>query len=349
MALSEAASDEVVALEAILGADCWIDDATVGRIVLAVAPEAVDDTELFGALALEVVMPPDYPDQVAAIITCASLSQYAHHFVHRVPPAEGFFVPAPAQAAELATVIASTVADRQGEAVVFDVVAAVREWLEANTLTAKSESAEEVSAMMAEAEVSEDDLELDEEDMDEEMIEAMMEVLEGDKAQLKKLRAAEGLPSGSAQQRAAIKEVWLSLTKQQRRQMVEDSDGEDSDGEDSDGESEEIMAPQGRGGSGGSGGAKQKKAPAMPPAAQRACPRGHTLTPVNSQPHDYRKLGAGVGSCDLCSVDFAYTKGGYHCDQCRNWDCCVACGSTPAVKTGGGGQGKGKKGKHHGR
>jgi hypothetical protein len=51
----------------------------------------------------------------------------------------------------------------------------------------------------------------------------------------------------------------------------------------------------------------------------------------------------------VCGADFEYTRGGYHCEGCRNWDCCVSCGSSSAKRpggAGGAGQGKGnKKGK----
>ena len=96
----------------------------------------------------------------------------------------------------------------------------------------------------------------------------------------------------------------------------------------------------GGGGGGGSGGKSKGGGPAaLPPPAQRTCPRGHALTAVASKPADYRKLEGGVGNCDLCDTDFRYTAGGYHCDTCRNWDCCTRCGSA----AGGGGGGKGKK------
>ncbi|KOO25214.1 hypothetical protein Ctob_012911 [Chrysochromulina tobinii] len=220
MELSDDATDEIAALSAILGPDCWLDEEMNGHLVLCVSPE-VDSNEEVGCLALEVTMPPNYPADAKVAIVCSSLAQFAHHFEHRVVPAAGFFVPPPEQAAGIEALIMAAIGNRPGEAVVYDVVDAVRQWLEANTLGALPtlEVDADVSAMMADAEVSEDDLELDDEDIDEELIDVMKEVLEDDKEQLKRLREAERLPSGSASQREAIIAVWRSMSKQQRRQL----------------------------------------------------------------------------------------------------------------------------------
>ena len=362
--LSDEATDEVAALAAILGADCWVDDRVPGRVILAVAPEAMDESEALGALAMEVQLPPGYPATTSATINCTSLSQHAQCFEHREAPAGGFFVPSISQAAALGQVLSSITNDRLGEAVVYDAVDAVRQWLETHTLVQRSPEEATVSALMAESVVSEDDLELDDSDMDEELLDAIKEaIIPADKAALKQLREAERLPSGSVQQRDAIKAVWLSLSKDQKRRVVEDSDEDfvdDDDNADSEEEEEEgdediprgradgNQAGSGGGGSGGGGASKKQKQAPMPAPAQRTCARGHSLTAVNGQPRDYRKLGAGVGNCDLCGVDFPYTHGGYHCNQCRNWDCCVACGSQTAGggsagQTKGAGKSKGKR------
>lgn len=336
---SREATDELVALSSILGPDLWVDSESAGRIVIAVTPEVIDDKEVVGAIAMEVSLPSSYPSSAAPIITCSSLAQHADLFEHRSAPKGGFFAPSAEQAKALAASVAAAVDGGHGDVVVFDAVAAAREWLATNAAS-KASDADDICARLADAEVSEDDLELDESDMDEELIEALLEVLPGDK----RLQAAARLPSGSARQREAIKAVWLSLTPQQRRQMVADSDS-DGDFEDLDEESEESEeehAPVKRSSGGGGG---KRKAPSLmpPPPAQRACHRGHRLTPVNSQPRDYRHLAAGVGNCDLCGIDFEYTRGGYHCDACRDWDCCVACGSQGAS------QGKAAKAKKKGR
>ncbi len=355
--LSDDATDEQAALSAILGPDCWLDDETSGRLVLAVSPE-VDEGEAVGCLALEVHMPPAYPAEAQVGVTCSSLSNFAHHFEHRGMPAGGFFAPTPEQAAELEALIVAATAQRPGEACVYDAVDAVRQWLEANTLGVEPGVVADVSAMMADAEVSEDDLGLDEEDMDEELIDAMKEVLDDDKQQLKRLRQAEALPAGSTEQRDAIRAVWLGLTKQQRRRVVDDSEDEDFiDEDESDDEAEEHVEPPSKGqrGGGDGGAPSSKRAPVprkaapLPAAAQRTCARGHSLTPINGQPADYRKLGAGVGNCDVCGVDFEYTRGGYHCEGCRNWDCCVSCGGVPAKPSGGGGGGGHGKGNKKGK
>ena len=78
--------------------------------------------------------------------------------------------------------------------------------------------------------------------------------------------------------------------------------------------------------------------------AQRTCARGHALTAGNAKPADYKKMSGGEGNCDLCGKDFFYQQGGYHCDSCHNWDCCVACGSTAAKAAAGQGK-KNQKGR----
>ena len=83
------------------------------------------------------------------------------------------------------------VRDAAGEPVLWEVVEAVRSWLEAHTLAARppaeasraaprkasqasvAGAVEEVQEAMGGTELSEDDLELDEEDMDAEMVEAV--------------------------------------------------------------------------------------------------------------------------------------------------------------------------------
>ena len=78
-------------------------------------------------------------------------------------------------------------------------------------------------------EESEDDMELDDEDMDGELVEALRPVLRGDKAKLKALDQAARLEDGSAEQCAALKVIWRSLTPAQKMQTVESSDEEDDE------------------------------------------------------------------------------------------------------------------------
>lgn len=77
-----------------------------------------------------------------------------------------------------------------------------------------------------EDEDSEDDMELDDEDMDGELVEALRPVLRGDKAKLKALDQAARLEDGSAEQCAALKVIWSSLTPAQKMQTCESSDEE---------------------------------------------------------------------------------------------------------------------------
>ena len=332
--LSEDAAQEIEALQSILGDDFHQDDQA--SFVLCVAPEA-GEGEVVGALALVVSLPPEYPEKAHADITPSSLLPYFEHFPSR---ASRLFVPSDAQMSDIKTTVAAAVKDLNGGPVLYEAVQAVQAWLESNTLTTiPTDGTDDLASAMDAAEVSEDDLELDSEDVDEEMIEAMREVIEAenppDKKLLKQLKKAEQLPADSKQQRDAIRACWLALSPAQRRAMVEDSGAEsESESESESIEAELAAEPPAKAPK------AAKKAASMPPPAQRPCKSGHNLTAVNAKPLDYRKLSGNEGNCDLCGKDFKYSVGGYHCDTCRDWDCCVQCGSTTA---GGGGKKQKKK------
>ena len=337
--LSEEAVDEISALSAIMGPDCWSDASTPGKLILCVAPE-VDDTEVVACVAISVTLPIGYPQDAHAVIEASSVTLHASLFPHRHISAAGSL--SAEQVAVLKDAIAEIIEARTGEAVVYDVVDAVRQWLATNTLSSRPEMLADVSDMLAHADVSEDDLELDEEDVDEEMAEAMKEVLEGDAAMLKRIQKAEKHPAASKEYKERLMAVFKSMTTAQRREMVADSSGSS----DEDGDDEDDRQPVSRAGAScnASAGRKAQKADPMPPAAQRSCTRGHNLTAVNAKPDDYRKLDGGEGNCDVCGADFYYTQGGYHCGTCRNWDCCVKCGGKPPAG-GAGGASNGKRGK----
>lgn len=329
--LSEDATQEIEALSAIMGDD-FHREGQESCFVLCVAPEA-GDGEVVGALSLAIRLPPGYPEKARAEITPSSLLPYFDQFPNR---AARLFVPSEAQLADIKAAVAAVVTGMDGEAVIYEVVQQVQAWLEAHTLAAvpaDNATADELASAMDGAEVSEDDLELDSEDVDEEMLEAMREVVEADtppdKKLLKLLKKAERLPADTKEQRDAIRACWLALSPAQRRHMVEDSGAEDEDEDDESSDEEAVAESAAKAKSAGA-----KKVTPMPSLAQRACPKGHALTPVNAKPHDYRKLGGNEGNCDLCGSDFKYSAGGYHCDTCRDWDCCVACGSTAAGRGG---------------
>ena len=337
--LSEDAAQETEALAAILGEDFHQEDQT--SFVICVAPEA-GEGEVVGALALAIVLPPGYPGKAAAEITPSSLLPYFEHFPNR---ASRLFVPSGEQMKAIKAAVDAPIKDSLGEAVIYEAVQAVQAWLEANTVASiPTDVTDDLASAMDAAEVSEDDLELDSEDVDEELIDAMREVAESeqppDKKLLKLLNKAEGMPVDTKQQRDAIRACWVALTPAQRRVMVADSGGESSSEEEDESSSEEERPakPTAKGKA-----PKAKAAAPMPAPAQRGCAKGHSLTPVNAKPHDYRKKDGNEGNCDLCGRDFKYSVGGYHCDTCRDWDCCVACGSTAAVAGGGG---KKQKKKH---
>ena len=184
------------------------------------------------------------------------------------------------------------------------------------------DDASELVTKLEQADVSEDDLELDAEDLDDEFIDALREVLEkaSDRKKLRRLEKAAALEVGSDAQRTALQAIWMSLTDAQRKEMVECSSSEEED----DNSIDENADAQGVS-------ALEAAAPRqLPPPARRSCPRGHVLTALNSKPADYAKLARKEGNCDVCDSDFRYVDGAYHCESCRNWDCCQACGSAVA-------------------
>ena len=306
--------------------------------------------QVVGGVVLAVTLTAQYPhDASAATFEVTSLVG-SKLFPHQQAHEAGRWAPTAEQAVAVAAVAVAAAAEMpRGEPALWEVIEAVRSWLEEHTLTARPSvaagSLQEVQEAMGGADISEDDLELDEEDMDAEMVDAVREVLtKGQKALERKLDMAEAMKANSKAQRAALKEIWLELTPAQRRQMVA-SDDEDDDSEDSDDSEDEAAAaaPPKKGG-GGKKAAAQQKQGACPPPAQRTCARGHALTAGNAKPADYKKMSGGEGNCDLCGKDFLYQQGGYHCDSCHNWDCCVACGSTAAKAAAGQGK-KNQKGR----
>jgi hypothetical protein len=320
MPLTDEAAQEVEALSAILGDDFFQDEEA--SCVLCVAPEA-GAGEVVGALALQIKLPPGYPEQASADIVPSSLLSFLEHFPNRV---SRLFVPKDEQLSDISTAIATAIKDMNGEPVIYEAVQAVQAWLEANTLASvPTDVTDDLASAMDAAEVSEDDLELDSEDVDGEMIEAIREVVGADTAPdkkvLKLLKKAESMPADTKEQRDTIRACWLALTPAQRRAMVEDSGDEDDESESESG-GDEVPAAKAP---------KAKKTPPIPPPAQRTCKKGHALAAVNAKPADYRKLSGNEGNCDLCGKDYKYSVGGYHCDTCRDWDCCVACGSTMAA------------------
>ena len=154
-------------------------------------------------------------------------------------------------------------------------------------------SMDAIEKRLADAEVSEDDNEIDSEDMDDEFIEALQEVLEKARAKkkLRRLSKAAALEAGSAEQVAALRAIWLSLTDAQRKEMVECTSSEDESEEEASAAEEASSAvPEAAPGS----------SPLPPPA--RCCPRGHELTAVNSKPSDYAKMSGKIANCDVCNV-----------------------------------------------
>ena len=86
--LSEEAVDEISALSAIMGPDCWSDASTPGKLILCVAPE-VDDTEVVACVAISVTLPIGYPQDAHAVIEASSVTLHASLFPHRHISAAG--------------------------------------------------------------------------------------------------------------------------------------------------------------------------------------------------------------------------------------------------------------------
>ncbi|KAL1498779.1 hypothetical protein AB1Y20_014086 [Prymnesium parvum] len=304
--MEEAAREEREAMLAIMGPECfWQDPADASRYAIRVAPLHDAASESVGALVLAVAAPRDYPSSASPHLSLPREGE-----LHGAPPewwpAAGWS-PSDAERAQLSRMLAEAVEARRGEAAVFDGVDVLRSWLEAHTLEQREAAGAAAGDEAGEGAAASDDDELDEEDMDGEMIEALRPVLRGDGKRLKALDEAAELKDGSPAQRAALKAIWRSLTAAQKAQMVESSDEED--------------APPARGG---------RKSQSAPPPAKRDCPKGHSLTAVNTKPADYATLDGNVFNCDVCDADGKYSGGAYHCGVCRNWDCCVKCGSRPA-------------------
>lgn len=327
-------------MASILGDDFATDPAAPNMCVMYCAPET-EANEQSGAVVLRCTLPADYPHTAEARVELASLRECAHSFPHRRECTSATWAPSAAQAVDLGAALQRCTSGSEGEAVLWNCVEAVNEWLGTNTLVERaSDEATDaaLAAALAEAEVSEDELDLDEEDMDEEMVEALREVLPRGGPLARKLDKAEFLPSGGKEQKAVLLDIWKAMGPALRQQMVaSDSDDDSEDSADSE------EAPRPPAGKAAKGKPPPKQAP-MPPPAQRACKRGHTLTAINSKPADYKKLDGNVGNCDLCDLDYKYTVGGYHCDTCRNWDVCVACGSSGPAATNAGGKSR-KRGK----
>jgi len=239
------------------------------------------------------------------------------HCFERDPPlGPEDWAPSASDTAALGVLVNELAAERQGEPYVFDVISAVREWLEANTVRLKPPKSVVVPASGG-GDGADDDL--DEADMDEEMIEALREVLRGGGVLLRLLDEAEGCKSGSKEQRSLLHKVWQQLSPAQKIAMVA-SDSDSSD------EAEEVV--HSKVASKPKKGKDKQSNGGVPSSAQRQCPKGHALSSYNNRPNDYARFTEGIGfSCDVCGGDFKYVWGIHHCDKCKDWDCCVSCGS----------------------
>lgn len=307
------AAAEMEAMLAIFGED--LVQTGPGAFELFIAPEC-DASQIAGSVVLTMVQPAGYPLSAPADVRVAGTSAAGHAFEHR----GGAWELSGEHASALRSLIDSALAAAAGEPVCFEVASVVRTYLSEHTVAEKPPAAPGAD--------EEEDVGLDESDMDEEMIDALRDVLRDSGPLIPQLDKAERLPAGSAEQRAALHAIWLGLTDAQRREMVASDDEDESEDDDDDDDSEEdvrAQPPTPRAASGPAG-----KGAAPPPAAARTCPKGHALTAVVSKPHDYRRLAGGEGNCDVCDADFRYSAGGYHCDRCTDWDCCVRCGGAAA-------------------
>jgi len=285
--------DEIDALVGILNEDIHVESET--RLLAYVTAEHNPDTEQVGALVLEVQIPSGYPGSEAVQVLVQSVFGHQNTFKHRDPMP--VWSPQPDQIIEITNALNELIESRKGECLIYDLIAATKEWLEEHTLKSKGEDEMEIDS-----DSSEEDLRLNDEDMDDEMLEAMGEVLRGCGKLMKMLEQAERMKSGSKEQKELMHTIWMSMTDQQRQEMVA-SDDESSD---------EEIAPT-------------IKVGAL--VAKVKCSKGHSPSGGVIKPEDYKKYPGSVGCCDMCGNDFKYTAGAFHCNICKDWDCCLHCGT----------------------
>eukprot|EP00440_Ansanella_granifera_P047239 gb/GFBE01051164.1/.p1 GENE.gb/GFBE01051164.1/~~gb/GFBE01051164.1/.p1 ORF type:complete len:317 (+),score=96.97 gb/GFBE01051164.1/:1-951(+) len=314
MPLSEEAADELEALDAIFGAECF-ERRGEASVQLRIAPEEEEEGSCFAVAHLDVDLPEGYPASAAPSLAVTV-------------PAEGTRGLAQGAAAALLDVAKAAADEAIGNVALFSVGEAVRDWLREHGRL-EPEPVPEV-----EEEEEGDDFDVDSEDLDDELIEALQELLEKDAARVKELRRIKRLGPGP-EQRTALRAQLKALTPEEREALV----GSDS-------ESEEDEPPK-------KGAAKKAAAPAVKLApAQIECPSGHELAAFGAVPPDYRKFDGDEYTCDVCGADFEYRYGVYHCNKCfaqggKQFDACPSCGGS--ARSGGSGGGGGKKQKNKGK
>ncbi len=123
---------ELEALSAIMGDDMWSDGS--GTHGFFVQPECDASAETVGAVILVAVLPQAYP-QLPADFRIQSLSDrlWTERYPHRTVSS---WRPSAEQATALSRVVLASAEGRTGQAVLWDAVEAVRQWLETNTLAA---------------------------------------------------------------------------------------------------------------------------------------------------------------------------------------------------------------------
>eukprot|EP00931_Biecheleriopsis_adriatica_P009471 TRINITY_DN110547_c0_g1_i1.p2 TRINITY_DN110547_c0_g1~~TRINITY_DN110547_c0_g1_i1.p2 ORF type:complete len:324 (-),score=105.54 TRINITY_DN110547_c0_g1_i1:175-1146(-) len=319
MPISEDAAEELEALEAIFGAECF-ERQGEASLRLRIAPEPDDEGFRCAVAHLDVGLPEGYPASAAPTLAITLPDDSSAGL------AEG-------AAGTLLSVAKAAAEESLGSVALFAISDAVRDWLREHGRLQPEPSAEATEATKATeaTEEDDDDFDVDSEDLDDELIEALEELLEKDTARLKELRRIRRLGPG-AEQRQKLRAQLRALTPAEREALV---------GSDSESENE---APQ-------KGAAAKKAEPVVKLApAQMECPSGHELAAFSARPSDYKKFDGDAYTCDVCGRDFEYRYGVYHCNKCfaqggKQFDACPSCGGRAGGGYGGGGGGKKKNNK----
>jgi len=293
MPLSEDAEVELEALDGIFPEA--VERLAPQRLRLRLSPEPDNEGYRFAEAVLEFELPDEYPAMAQPMVTA------------KLP--EGAIVGGSEE--DLLSVVEAALADTVGNVALFTVAEAVRDWLREHCRL-PPEAIEPEAAKQQDCDEM-DDVDVDSSDLDEELIEALQEVLAGDKDRLRELRRIKNLET--AEQHQALRQVLKTLSAEEREALV----GSDSE----------------------SDSAKEEPARMVQLApAQIECPAGHQLGAFSSRPPDYRKFDGDLYTCDVCGRDGEYRYGVYHCTKCfqqggRQFDACPSCGISARGSKGG--------------
>eukprot|EP00439_Symbiodinium_sp_Y106_P023157 s4759_g2.t2 len=308
MPLSEDAEVELEALDGIFPEA--VERLAPQRLRLRLSPEPDNEGYRFAEAVLEFELPDEYPAMAQPMVTA------------KLP--EGAIVGGSEE--DLLSVVEAALADTVGNVALFTVAEAVRDWLREHCRL-PPEAIEPEAAKQQDCDEM-DDVDVDSSDLDEELIEALQEVLAGDKDRLRELRRIKNLET--AEQRQALRQVLKTLSAEEREALAfaRSSCATCAHAHDC----WNLLAGDS---------AKEEPARMVQLApAQIECPAGHQLGAFSSRPPDYRKFDGYLYTCDVCGRDGEYRYGVYHCTKCfqqggRQFDACPSCGISARGSKGG--------------